>query len=593
METFDFFSVLSVLGGLALLLYGMHIMGEGLSKTSGGVLERILEKFTSNPVKAVLLGAAVTALIHSSGATTVMVVGFVNSGVMNLTQAVGIIMGANVGTTITAWMLSLTQIEGDSFLIQLLKPSSFSPVAAVIGASLVLFSKKERSKDIGTILMGFGLLMIGMESISDAVAPLANVPEFTSILAVFKNPILGMLAGALLSAILQSSTASVGILQALCSTGAIGFSTAVPIILGQNIGTCFTAMISSIGANKNAKRAALVHLYFNVIGTILFMGIFYLLNAVFNFSFMDGMVTESGIATVHTLFNITATSFLLPFRKLLVKLACLTIRDDKENKEEEFTLLDVRFLDKPAFAVAQARKVGIRMAEVSKKGLFDAIRLFEKYDEDIEKEIIDIENKVDHYEDEIGTYLMKLGNRELSHADSQTVSILLHCIGDFERISDHAVNIMETAKEMYEKKEKFSEQAQAELLVFGKALHEIVEKAIKVFENEDKYLAYEIEPLEELIDRMNEKIRKRHVDRLREGICSIELGFPLHDLITNFERVSDHCSNLAVCIIQVKEDGFETHEYLDNLNKDTPFFAKKYEEYKEKFRLPDKKSYIN
>lgn len=586
----DIFGVLKMLGGLALFLYGMHIMGDGLAKTSGGKMEQILEKFTSKPIKAVLLGAAVTAVIQSSSATTVMVVGFVNSGVMKLGQAVGIIMGANIGTTVTSWILSLTQIKGDTIWLKLLKPSSFSPVLAVIGVSLVLFAKKERKRDIGTILIGFAILMFGMENMSDAVAPLANVPEFTSILTMFKNPILGMLAGAVLTAIIQSSSASVGILQALCSTGAVGFDTAVPIIMGQNIGTCVTAMLSGIGANKNAKRAALVHLYFNVVGTILFMTIFYTLNAIIGFSFMHAAAGESGIAIVHTLFNVTATALLLPFRNFLEKLACLTIRDDKEQ-EEEFTLLDVRFLEKPAFAIAQAKKAGKQMAEVSQKGLNDAIGLFKEYDEEIAKEIIDIENRVDHYEDEIGTYLMKLGNREVSYTDSQTVSILLHCIGDFERISDHAVNIMETAKEMHEKKESFSRQALEELRVYGTAIHDIMEMAARVFEREDKYLAYEVEPLEEVIDRLNEKVRKRHIDRLREGACTIELGFPLLDLITNYERVADHCSNLAVCIIQVKDDGFETHEYLDNLQKDAPYFKEKYEEYREKYRLPDKKSF--
>lgn len=590
-DIMDIFGFLKLLGGLALFLYGMHIMGDGLSKTSGGKMEQILEKFTSKPIKAVILGAAVTAVIQSSSATTVMVVGFVNSGVMKLGQAVGIIMGANIGTTVTSWILSLTQIEGDTIWLKLLNPSSFSPVLAVIGAFLVLFAKKESRRDVGTILIGFAILMFGMENMSDAVAPLADVPEFTGILTMFKNPVLGMLAGAVLTAIIQSSSASVGILQALCSTGAVGFDTAIPIIMGQNIGTCVTAMISGIGANKNAKRAALVHLYFNVVGTLLFMTIFYTLNAVIDFRFMGAAANESGIAIVHSLFNVTATLLLLPFRNILEKLACLTIRDDKEHKEE-FTLLDVRFLDKPAFAIAQAKKAGKQMAEVSKKGLIDAIGLFKEYNEEIAQEIISIENQVDHYEDEIGTYLMRLGNRELAYTDSQTVSILLHCIGDFERISDHAVNIMETAKEMHDKKESFSRQALEELKVYGTAVHGIMELAIRVFENEDKYLAYEVEPLEEVIDRLNEKVRKRHIDRLREGACTIELGFPLLDLITNFERVADHCSNLAVCIIQVKDDGFETHEYLDNLQKDSPYFKEKYEEYREKYRLPDKKIFM-
>lgn len=583
----DIFGVLTMVGGLALFLYGMNIMGDGLAKMSGGKLEMILEKFTSSPIKAVLLGAGVTAVIQSSSATTVMVVGFVNSGIMKLTQAVGIIMGANVGTTITSWILSLTGIQSNGFFLQLLKPSSFAPVLAIIGVCLILFTKSTKKKDIGTILAGFAILMIGMDTMSNAVKPLAEVKEFTNLFLMFENPILGVIAGAVLTAVIQSSSASVGILQALCLTGSVTYASAIPIIMGQNIGTCVTALISAIGASKNAKRAAFVHFYFNLIGTVLFMVIFYILNAVLSFTFMGDSANVAGIAVVHSLFNVAATLALLPARKGLVKIATLTV-PDKENEEEvSFNLLDERFLEKPAFAVAQAKKTATDMAHASFKALSMAIDLFEKYDKERARKIAEYEDLVDHYEDELGTYLMKIGNAELSQKDSQTVSLMLHCIGDFERISDHAYNLMETAKEVHGKKETFSDKAKAELAIYEKAVKEIVSMTCEVFDTEDVVLATQIEPLEEVIDTLNDEVKKKHVKRLRKGKCTIELGFVLSDITTNFERIADHCSNVAVCLIQTKEDGFETHEYLDKLKEDdNPEFTAKYREYRKKYKLP-------
>ena len=492
----DLFNVLTMIGGLALFLYGMHIMGEGLAKTSGGKLEVILEKFTSKTTLAVLLGAAVTAVIQSSSATTVMVVGFVNSGIMKLNQAVGIIMGANIGTTVTSWLLGLTGIESDNFWIRLLKPTSFSPVLAIIGVSMMLFAKSGKKKDIGSIMAGFAILMTGMDTMSNALAPLADVPEFTRLFVMFKNPLLGVIVGALLTAAIQSSSASVGILQALCLTGSVSYASAVPIIMGQNIGTCVTALISGIGASKNAKRAAFVHFYFNIVGTIVFMCVFYGLNAVIGFEFMDDSANAWGIAVVHSIFNVSATICLLPFRQVLVKLAMLTVRDGESDAETNaLAYLDERFLERPAFAVAQAKKTAVQMAHSSQDALFKAIKLCRHYDEEEAKRVIELEELVDKYEDELGTYLMKMNNAELAKADSQVVTMILHCIGDFERISDHAVNIAETAKNVNKKSEKFSDKARGELDVYEAAIREIVSMTFKAFEDDDSILATHVEPL--------------------------------------------------------------------------------------------------
>ena len=589
----DFFDLLTMLGGLALFLYGMETMGEGLAKASGGKLERILEQLTSNTLKAVLLGAGVTAVIQSSSATTVMVVGFVNSGMMQLTQAVGIIMGANIGTTITSWILSLSGIESSHFFVRLLKPASFSPVMALIGVCFLMFSKKEKKRDVGLILIGFAILMTGMDTMSSSVRPLADVPEFTGLLTMFSNPVLGMLCGALLTAVIQSSSASVGILQALCATGAVSFGAAIPIIMGQNIGTCVTAVLSGIGAHKNAKRTALVHLYFNLMGTIIFMTIFYILNSFMQFEFMKRPVNAAGIAAVHTAFNVAATLVLFPFSKALVKLACLTIPESENKKEDtnknakDFQLLDMRFLDTPGYAVEQSRIVAVRMAELVKKALYCAVYLLDNFNEELTGKVMRLEKSVDKYEDELGSYLVKLSAKNLSERDSHTVTMLLHCIGDFERISDHAVNIVETAQELHQKKIHFSSKAREELKVFTMALTEIVDSAFTVFSEEDYERAAKIEPLEETIDYLNQQLKKRHVERLRTGACTMELGFALADLTTNFERISDHCSNVAIALIQSRTDGYEAHEYTARLHRENnPEFQKEYLAYRKKYILP-------
>lgn len=585
----DFFSILTLLGGLAMFLYGMQVMGDGLAKVSGGKLERILENLTSSPIKAVLLGAAVTAVIQSSSATTVMVVGFVNSGIMRLSQAVGVIMGANIGTTATSWILSLAGIESENFFIRLLKPTSFAPILALIGIVLLMFVKNQKKKDIGMIMIGFAVLMFGMESMSGAVKPLADVPEFTNIMTAFSNPLFGVLAGTILTAIIQSSSASVGILQALCMTGAVPYSVALPIIMGQNIGTCVTALLSAIGANKNAKRAAMVHLYFNLIGTAIFMAGFYAINAVIGFSFFSDAANPAGIATLHSTFNITATIILLPFSRVLEKLACLTIKDKKEDvavsaEDKEFKILESRFLEKPAFALEQSRNAARNMANDSHKALFTAMKLIDNYSEEQAACVEAMESKVDRYEDELGTYLVKLSHKDLSEADSHSLSIMLHCIGDFERISDHAVNLMESAQELAKKGLHFSDKAKAELKILENAVHDVVDTAYEVFDKQDVSLAEKIELLEEVVDELSKEVKRRHVQRLRTGECTIEMGFILSDITTSLERIADHCSNIGVCVTQVREDLYDTHSHLDTV-KDSSFYHE-LEEVREKYQLP-------
>ena len=585
----DFFSILTLLGGLAMFLYGMQVMGDGLAKVSGGKLERILENLTSSPIKAVLLGAAVTAVIQSSSATTVMVVGFVNSGIMRLSQAVGVIMGANIGTTATSWILSLAGIESENFFIRLLKPTSFAPILALIGIVLLMFIKNQKKKDIGMIMIGFAVLMFGMEYMSGAVKPLADVPEFTNIMTAFSNPLFGVLAGTILTAIIQSSSASVGILQALCMTGAVPYSVALPIIMGQNIGTCVTALLSAIGANKNAKRAAMVHLYFNLIGTAIFMAGFYAINAVVGFSFFSDAANPAGIATLHSVFNITATIILLPFSGVLEKLACLTIKDKKEDvavsaEDKEFMILESRFLEKPAFALEQSRNAARNMAQDSHKALFTAMKMIDNYSDEQAERVEAMEAKVDRYEDELGTYLVKLSHKDLSEADSHSLSIMLHCIGDFERISDHAINLMESAQELAKKGLHFSDKAKAELKVLKAAVHDIVDTAYEVFDKQDVGLAEKIEPLEEVVDELSKEVKRRHVQRLRTGECTIEMGFILSDITTSLERIADHCSNIGVCVTQVREDLYDTHSHLDTV-KDSSFYHE-LEEVREKYQLP-------
>jgi Na/Pi-cotransporter II-like protein len=589
----DIFDVLSMVGGLALFLYGMHIMGDALAKMSGGKLEKVLERLTSNKWSAVLLGAGVTAVIQSSGATTVMVVGFVNSGIMKLNQAVGIIMGANIGTTATSWLLSLSGIDGGSFFLQMLKPTSFTPILAVIGAILVVFCKSEKKHNIGTILLGFAILMYGMTAMSSAVEPLKDVPQFTQILTKFENPLLGVIAGFVLTTIMQSSSVSVGILQALCSTGAVSYALALPIIMGQNIGSCTTAMISSVGASKDAKRAAAVHFYFNVIGTVVFMLVFYISNAFVHYAFLPQAANEVGIATIHSIFNIAATIVLLPLSGFLEFLAVKTIKDDDEEEDElskhdkVLQLLDPVFLERPGFAIMQCRKVASAMAELSMKSVGRAVGLLTAYDEEIAERIRKEEDTVDKYEDQLGTYLLRLSTKDLSKEDGHRLSLMLHSLGDIERISDLAVNILLAVEQMHKKELIFSKKAMDELAVYSKALKDILTMTVNAFEQNDRYKAALVQPLEELMDDMNKELKKRHVKRLRKGKCTIELGLSLSDISDTYERISDHCSNIATCVIQVEDDELDAHEHRKEVKEqDAKWYDEQYRAYEQKYALP-------
>lgn len=590
----DFFDLLAMIGGLALFLYGMHLLSEGLEKLSGGRLERVLENLTNNRLKAVLLGAGVTAVIQSSSATTVMVVGFVNSGIMKLSQAIGIIMGANVGTTITSWLLSLTGIESDNFLLQLAKPTSFSPILAVIGVVFILFVKNGRKRDLGSILVGFAILMTGMDTMSSAMKPLSQVPWFTGLFTMFTNPVLGLLVGALITAVIQSSSASVGILQALCATGSINYAAAVPIILGQNIGTCATAMMSGVGASKNARRASIVHLLFNVIGTAIFLIVFYVLHAFMDFSFMEDAANSAGIALVHTGFNISATLILLPFANRLEKLSLILIKPDEEEERqarenELFAKMDERFLNTPSFALEQAYSYTIKMADLTEEALNRAADNLFAYDKQSAKEVEQIENLVDRYDDEISGYLVKLSSRNLSEPDSRKLTMLLHSVGDLERISDHAMNLTDSAKEMDKKEQHFSEKATEELQIFSQAVRDIVSASVKVLKTEDEEAAKAIEPFEEAIDILQKEMKKRHMKRLKKGKCTPELGFILSDITNNYERIADHCSNLAINMMQLYEDDTHAHEYVEQLEKEAgSAFDKMCQECLRRYELPGK-----
>lgn len=568
----DIFNLLNMIGGLALFLYGMNTMGGGLSKMVGGRLEGVLEKLTSKRLVAVLLGAGVTAIIQSSSATTVMVVGFVNSGIMKLSQVVGIIMGANVGTTITSWILSLSGIEGNNIWIKLLKPSSFSPVLAAIGIIFVMTSKSEsKKKDIGGILLGFAVLMYGMETMSASVAGLANNSAFTGMMTTFRNPFIGMAVGAILTAIIQSSSASVGILQALCATGVIHYSVALPIIMGQNIGTCVTSILSSVGASKNAKRAAMIHLYFNLIGTTLFMVCFYSLNLFVDFAFLEQSANAAGIALIHSLFNIGATIVLFPFSNKLVKLAELTISDHPSNvgeQAQDMVMIDERFLDRPAFAMELCRSKVREMAELTRTSMGLALETLLAYDDEKVQKVIGYEAMADKYEDSLGSYLVKLSGRNLSTADSQSMSIILHSISDFERISDHAMDIVKSAEEIHTKGLSFTKQAKKEIETLSRAVTDICNITVESFCKSDDVAAKHVEPLEEVIDTLSKKIKENHIKRLKKGKCTIEMGFILEDILTGLERVSDHCSNVAIEMITIYGNDYNTHEYFKNFSKE-------------------------
>jgi phosphate:Na+ symporter len=579
----NIFNVLTLIGGLCLFLFGMNIMGQALERRAGSKLRDLLGKLTSNPLAGLLTGLGVTAIIQSSSATTVMVVGFVNSGIMTLKQAISVIMGANIGTTVTAWILSLGGIDSSNLFVQLLKPSSFTPVLALFGIVLYMFLKNNKKKDTGLIFLGFATLMFGMETMSDAVAGLEKVPAFTELFLLFKNPILGVIAGAILTAILQSSSASVGILQALAVTGKVSYGAAIPIIMGQNIGTCITAMLSSVGANKNAKRAAVVHLSFNVIGTLMGILGFCLIDTIFTPALFDESASLLGIAVAHSLFNLFCTVVLFPCGSLLEKLVCKIVPDS--DSPEKIAELDERLLATPPIAMERCRAVAYDMANDAVEALQMAIGLLDNYSEDVAEKIRALEDSSDRYEDILGSYLVKLSTKSISDSDSNDAAMLLKLIGDLERISDHAVGIVVSAEEMRDKKLVFSDSAVQELKVLSNAVSEVCRLALEAFLNSDIVSARNVEPLDQLIDSLKETLRTHHINRLQQGGCSIEAGFVWSDLLTDMNRVSGHCSNIAGCVLDMTHQKMNLHESLRAWRTGSEEFAKQYEEYSQRFSL--------
>ncbi len=584
----DIFNVLALIGGLCLFLFGMSVMGDGLERRAGNSLKALLGRLTNSRIKGFLTGLGVTAVIQSSSATTVMVVGFVNSGIMTLRQSIGVIMGANIGTTVTAWILSLGGISGDNIILKLLKPTSFTPVLALIGTVFMMFCKSDKKKDTGSILLGFATLMFGMDAMSGAVKGLAELPWFGEMFIMFKNPILGVLVGAVLTAIIQSSSASVGILQALSATGAVTYGAAVPILMGQHIGTCVTALLSSLGTNKNAKRAAVVHLSFNVIGTVVWLTAFTIVTSIFKNvavinDFVNSPASTFGIAIAHSAISILSTALLLPMAGLLEKLACKLVPDSKTK--EKNTELDERLLSTPTIALEQCSRLTAQMSARVAEGLDASLDILESYDKEKAELIRTIEGEADHYEDILGTYLTKLSRYQITEEDSIKVSKLLKVIGDMERISDHSVNILESAEELNEKKIELTEHAREELRTLCYAVHEILELAQKAFVNNDYVLAYEVEPLEEVIDKLKDTLRDKHIARLQKGKCSVEAGFVWSDLLTNLERVSDHCSNVAVCVIDAHENNMDVHESLNKIKRGNAEYDRNVQKYAEKYKL--------
>jgi len=583
----DLFDVLELFCGLAMFLFGMNVMSDGLEKRAGNKMKSILASMTSNPVKGFLLGLLVTMVIQSSSATTVMVVGFVNSGIMTLRQSIGVIMGANLGTSVTAWILTLTQIDGEALWIQMLKPSSFVPILAVIGVIFYMFQNKPKRKDTGLILIGFAVLMVGMDTMSAAVSGLKESEAFTEIFLKFSNPILGVLVGTVVTAIVQSSSASVGILQALSTTGSISCGACVPIIMGQNIGTCITAMISSAGASKNARRAAIVHLSFNVISTIIILPLYTLFDGLAILPFDLDLIQASPltISITHTGFKLVALALLMPCTRLLEKLAFLIVRDNEDDKEKT-VMLDERLLATPPIAIERCRNVTVEMAEEAITSVKEAMAMIsEPYDEAKEKKIRESEKVVDKYEDKIGSYLVKLSSQSMTEADSNESNKLLHLIGDIERISDHSLNVIGSVSEMNEKKLSFSPEAKKEMDVLVAAVNEILDITLETLRNNDLDRAVTVEPLEQVVDHLVAKIRKGHISRLQQGQCTIEAGFVLNDILTNYERISDHCSNIAVAIIETKLSAFDTHKYLNDLKYGDEAFKQKLDAYEEKYSL--------
>ncbi len=577
------FDVLSLIGGLCLFLFGMNVMGDGLERRAGGSLQKLLGRLTNSKIKGFLTGLGVTAVIQSSSATTVMVVGFVNSGIMTLKQSIGVIMGANIGTTVTSWILSLGGISSKNLFVSLLKPTSFTPVLALIGTAFLMFSKSNKKKDTGTILLGFATLMFGMDAMSKAVSGLSDIPAFQNLFLIFKNPILGVLAGAVLTAIIQSSSASVGILQALSATGQVSFSAAIPIIMGQNIGTCITALLSSFGTNKNAKRAAVIHLSFNVIGTIVWLSAYSIIYYTLHPAFFDTTASYLGIAVAHSIFNILCTALLLPLSSVLEKIAYKIVPDGK--KAEEKVELDDRLLATPSIALGECSHLAHTMANLSVKSFEDAIVSLYMYNDDIAAKIKVAEKETDHFEDVLGTYLAKLSRHQISDHDSSTVSKLLKVIGDFERISDHSVNLLESAEELKSKGIELTSEGKKELNVLCNAVSEILHLSLDAFVNDNLESARNVEPLEQVIDTIKVKLRDTHIDRLKKGECSVEAGFIWSDLLTNLERTSDHCSNIAVCVIDAHDNNMNIHESLKHIKKESPHFKEKFNEYSLKYTI--------
>ena len=580
----DIFSVFTLCGGLAFFLYGMSVMSSGLEKVAGGKLEQMLKKMTSNAFKSLLLGAGITIAIQSSSAMTVMLVGLVNSGIMELSQTVGVIMGSNIGTTLTAWILSLAGIESEAIWLRMLKPESFAPIVAFIGIILIMVSKGDRRRSAGSIMVGFAVLMYGMELMSDSVSPLADMPQFSSILTAFTNPILGVVVGAVFTGVIQSSAASVAILQALSLTGSITYGMALPIIMGQNIGTCVTALLSSIGVNRNARRVAVVHISFNLIGTVVFLVLFFGTDLFFHFPFMDMGIDPVGIAMVHSIFNIATTLLLLPFSKQLVKIANVVIKD--QAGDQKFTFVDSRLLATPSVAIAECNNKAVEMAQIAKETIIKALSLLDNYDQNVASEVKVNEDKLDLYEDKLGTTLVQLSSKALSDPDSRKVSKQLHTIGDFERIGDHAVNLWKAAEEIHEKGIRFSPQAEDEIHTLTSALKEILDITTKAFSLDDLRIAKQVEPLEQVIDCLIADIKSNHIARLQSGHCTIEMGFVLSDILTNCERVSDHCSNIAVAQIETEQNTYQAHEYLNGVkNAGNEDFQQAFDRYRAQYRL--------
>ena len=579
----DIFDVLSLIGGLSLFLFGMNVMGQALERRAGNKLRTLLGRLTTNRMSGFLTGLGVTAVIQSSSATTVMVVGFVNSGLMTLSQAINVIMGANVGTTVTAWILSLSGIDSGNMIVQLFKPSSFTPILALVGIIFYMFCNNSKKKDTGTILLGFATLMFGMETMSAAVSGLRDVPAFQELFIMFRNPVLGVLAGALLTAIIQSSSASVGILQALAVTGQVSFGAAIPIIMGQNIGTCVTAMISSVGANKNAKRAAVVHLSFNIIGTIVWLTVFCIIKALFAPALLNQSASLVGIAVAHSVFNVLCTILLLPMAGFLEKLAQRIVPDAKEP--EVRTELDERLLVTPPLALENCRKVSITMAETSTAALKEGLSCLHSYEPALAEDIREKESKTDYYEDILGTYLVKLSGSQISENDSSEATKLLKVIGDFERISDHALNLLESAEELQQKGLAFTESAAKELEILSAAINEILDLSTNAFIYNDLESASKVESLEQVIDGLKEQMRTRHILRLQKGECSIDAGFVWSDLLTNLERTSDHCSNIAGCVLDMAQNKLNFHETLRNFRNYSDEYKENFEKYAKKYAL--------